>query len=71
MPRADHSFRGVLPGMCVCVFVCERKLSTCRIRQPRSELGCCVTQKQDRQCTCSVTLISVRVAIFTVEKSKC
>ena len=26
--RADHSFRGVLPGVCVCVCVCVSKCAT-------------------------------------------
>jgi hypothetical protein len=62
---------------CMCVCVCVRecpiecKLYTCRIRQPRSELGCCATQKQDRQCTYSVTLISVRVTIVTIVNVDC
>ena len=37
--RAEHSFRGVLPGVCVCVCVCD--LETSRVRRSRPQLGCC------------------------------
>jgi hypothetical protein len=38
--RADHSFRGVLP--CVCLIVCDLETST--IRRPRPDFGCCATK---------------------------
>ena len=39
--RADHSYRGDLPGLCE--FVCDLETST--LRQPKPELGCCDTRK--------------------------
>jgi len=39
--RADHSIRGVLPG--VCLIVCVLETST--MRRPRPDLGCCGTEK--------------------------
>jgi hypothetical protein len=40
--RADHSTRGVLPG--VCLIVCGLETST--MRRPRPDLGCCSTEKK-------------------------
>ena len=52
--------------VCVCLTVCD--LETWTLRQPRSVLGCCSTDKQDRQCTYNVILRRVRVTIVAVEK---
>jgi hypothetical protein len=41
---ADHSLRGMLPVLCVCVIVCDLETST--MGWPRFELGCCVTEKE-------------------------
>jgi hypothetical protein len=45
--RADHSLRGILPG--VCLIVCGLETSTSR--RPRPELGCCVREKLVRSIT--------------------
>jgi hypothetical protein len=43
MRLADHSFRGVLPGVCVCLIVCD--LETSKMRRPRPDLGCSATRR--------------------------
>jgi hypothetical protein len=40
---ADRSFRGVLPNVCISNGVWSE---TSKIRRPRPELGCCVTEKK-------------------------
>jgi hypothetical protein len=52
--------------VCVCLTVCD--LETWTLRQPRSVLGCCSTDKQDRQCTYNGILRRVRVTIVAVEE---
>ena len=44
MRRADHSFRGVLPSVCVCLNVCD--LATSTLMWPRTVLGYCPTEKK-------------------------
>jgi len=39
--RADHSFRGVLPAVFVCV-----DLETSTVRRPRPEMGCGATERK-------------------------
>jgi hypothetical protein len=39
--RADHSFIGVQPS--VCLIECDLETST--LRRPRAELGCCLTKQ--------------------------
>ena len=45
LPWTDHSFRGVLPAMCVCVclIVCDLDITK---MWPRHELGCCTAEKR-------------------------
>jgi hypothetical protein len=45
MRRADHSFRGVLPVVCVCVCLIVCDLETSTVRRPRPELGRWATEK--------------------------
>jgi hypothetical protein len=42
MRRDDHSFKGVLQGVCVCVCVCLVlcDLNTSTVMRPRTDLGC-------------------------------
>ena len=57
MRRADHSFRGVLPGVCVCVCLCvcacvsscmcDQGIST--LRQPMPEISCCAREISHRK----------------------
>ena len=59
MRRADHSFRRVLPGVCVCVCVClcvcacvsscmcDQGIST--LRQPMPEISCCAREISHRK----------------------
>jgi hypothetical protein len=42
--RADHSCREALPGVWVCLIVCDLETST--MRRPRSEVGCCATGRK-------------------------
>jgi hypothetical protein len=48
--RADHSFGGILPSVCVCVCVCVCLimcgLGTLKIMGPMPDLGCCATEKE-------------------------
>jgi len=48
--RADHSIRGGLLCLCVCVFVCVSDLETWTVRWPRAELGCCAKKKSLQRC---------------------
>ena len=41
--RAHHSFRGVLPRVCVCVCPFVYDLETSTMMRFRQELGCCAT----------------------------
>ena len=43
---ADRSFRDVLPGVLVCLIVCD--LETLTMRWPRTEMDCCATGKKER-----------------------
>ena len=43
--RPDHSFRGFLLGVCVCVSSVG-DLETSTMRRPRFKLGCCATEKK-------------------------
>ena len=45
----DYSFRGVLPCVCVCVSNCVWYRNFIS-RQPRPDLGCCVTKKKSNHC---------------------
>jgi len=46
---ADHSSRGVLPGVCVCVCVCVCDLETSAMRRPEAELDCCPHTKKKKK----------------------
>ena len=50
--RADHSFRGVLQGLCVCV--CVSDLETSTVRRSRSELGCWAHREESRLNPCNI-----------------
>jgi hypothetical protein len=44
--RGDHSFRGVLPALSICLCVCvrERDLETPAMRWPRPDFACCAAE---------------------------
>jgi len=44
--RADHSFRGVLPGV-LCIIVCDLETST--VRLPRPELAFCAIEEDEEE----------------------
>jgi hypothetical protein len=41
---ADHSSRGLLPGVFVCARLILCDIETSRVRRPRPDLGCCATE---------------------------
>jgi hypothetical protein len=48
LQRADPSFSGVLPVVCVCLIVCD--LETSIMRWPRRDFGCCtIVEKEEEE----------------------
>ena len=56
MRRADHSLRGVLPGVCVC------DVETSNMRWLMSYLGCCIAEKK-------IVMSSIRTVAQAVSQS--
>jgi len=49
MRGADHLFGGVLPGLCVCLIVCDVETST--VRWPKPDLGSCAAEEKNATVT--------------------
>jgi hypothetical protein len=60
MRRADHSFRGVLPGVSVC------ETETSKTRRPRPDLGCCATDERSVTCRASPNFLASSATVYNI-----